>query len=45
MPTSVATYLWVDLYRPEDAPTVASLILISTLASIVVLPVVLTVWI
>lgn len=42
MPVSVATYLWVDLYAPDRASDVASLILISTLCSIIVLPLVLT---
>ena len=41
MPTSVATYLWVDLYAPDHAPDVAGFILISTLSAIAVLPLVL----
>ena len=42
MPVSVATYLFVELYTPEHAPDAASLILISTLLTVLVLPVVLT---
>ena len=45
MPVSVATYLWVDQYVPDQAPGVASFILMSTLLSIAVLPAVLTFWI
>ena len=45
MPVSVATYLWIELYDPDDAPDVAGYILVSTILAIVVLPVVLTVWI
>ena len=45
MPVSVATYLWIELYDPDDAPDVAGYILVSTLLAIVVLPVVLTFWI
>jgi len=41
MPVSVATYLWVDRYRADRAPDVASLILVSTLGSAVALPLVL----
>ena len=42
MPSSVATYLFVELYVPERATDVASLILVSTLMTIVVLPLLLT---
>jgi predicted permease len=42
MPVSVATYLFVERYTPEHAPDAASLILISTLLTVLVLPVVLT---
>jgi len=45
MPVSVATYLWVDMYDPDRAPDVAGLILISTLLTVFVLPLVLTFWI
>lgn len=45
MPVSVATYLWVDMYDPDHAPDVAGFILISTLLTIIVLPLVLTFWI
>lgn len=39
MPVSVATYLFVELYRPEHSGDVASMILVSTLLTIVVVPV------
>lgn len=42
MPVSVATYLFVELYTPEHAQDVASLILVSTLMTLLVLPVVMT---
>ena len=42
MPPSVATYLFVELYAEKEASQVASLILISTLMMIVVLPIVMT---
>jgi hypothetical protein len=38
----VATYLFVELYTPEHAPDAASLILVSTLLTVLVLPIVLT---
>lgn len=41
MPVSVATYLFVELYTPERANDVASLILVSTLMTVIVVPVVL----
>ena len=44
MPVSVATYLWIEMYDPEDAPAVASFILISTLLTVIVTPLVLTYW-
>ena len=45
MPASVATYLWVERYQKDYAPDVASYIMISTLLTIVVVPLVLTFWI
>jgi predicted permease len=45
MPVSAATYLWVDMYRPKEAPAVAGLILVTTLLTIIVLPLALTYWI
>jgi len=42
MPVSVATYLFLELYTPEQVPYAASLILTSTLLTVLVLPVVLT---
>lgn len=45
MPSSVATYLFIDQHVPEYAPAVASYILVSTLASILVLPLALSYWI
>jgi malate permease and related proteins len=45
MPVSIATYLWIEMYDPEDAPTVAGFILISTLLTVVVTPLVLAYWI
>lgn len=45
MPISVATYLYVEMYQEEHASDVAGLILISTLLSLIVLPLVLTLWI
>ncbi|MEP3274871.1 MAG: AEC family transporter [Stappiaceae bacterium] len=44
-PVSVATYLWVEMYQEKYAADVAGMILISTLATIIVLPLVLTFWI
>ncbi|MEM1130881.1 MAG: transporter [Pseudomonadota bacterium] len=40
MPVSVATYLFVELYAEDWAPQVAGLIMISTLLTVIVLPVV-----
>ncbi len=45
MPIAVTPYLWVELYDPDEAPGVASFILVSTLLSIIVLPLVLAFWI
>ena len=45
MPSSVATYLFIDQHVPEHAPDVAGYILVSTLATIIVLPLALTYWI
>lgn len=45
MPSSVATYLFIDQHVPEHAPDVAGYILISTLTTIVVLPLALSYWI
>ncbi len=45
MPSSVANYLFADQYLPEKAPDVAGFILVSTLATLVVLPLALTFWV
>lgn len=45
MPVSVATYLWVELYLPEQAPDVAGFIFASTLLAVIVLPLVLALWV
>nr|WP_174840403.1 MULTISPECIES: AEC family transporter [unclassified Ruegeria] len=45
MPSSVATYLFIDQHVPEYGPDVAGFILVSTLATILVLPVALSVWV
>jgi len=45
MPSSVATYLWVEKYQPEYAPNVAAFILFSTLLTILVIPLALTFWV
>lgn len=45
MPVSVSTYLWIELYDPEEAPGVAGFVLVSTLLTVIVLPLVLTFWI
>ena len=42
MPPSVGTYLFVELYAPEYAQDVASLIMVSTLMTVLVLPIVMT---
>lgn len=44
MPPSVATYLAVSQHRPDDAPGVAGFIFISTLLTLITLPIVLTYW-
>ncbi len=44
-PVSVATYLWITMYQEDHAADVAGMILVSTLLTIVLLPIVLTVWI
>jgi hypothetical protein len=45
MPVSVATYLGVQLYAEESAVDVAGFILVSTLLTIVVLPLALAYWV
>jgi len=45
MPSSVATYLFIDQHVPEYGPDVAGFILVSTLTTIVVLPIALSYWI
>jgi hypothetical protein len=45
MPSSVATYLFIDQHVPEYGPDVAGFILVSTLATILVLPVALAYWV
>ncbi len=45
MPSSVATYLFIDQHVPEYGPDVAGFILVSTLTTIVVLPVALSYWV
>jgi predicted permease len=42
MPPSVGTYLFVELYTPEHVQDVASLIMVSTLITVLVLPMVMT---
>lgn len=42
MPVSVATYLFVELHTPDSAPDVASLIMVSTIMTVAVLPLVMT---
>ncbi len=44
MPSSVATYLFIDQHVPEYGPDVAGFILVSTLATIFVLPLALSYW-
>eukprot|EP00903_Cladosiphon_okamuranus_P002364 g2362.t1 len=44
MPPSVATYLAVSQHRPDDAPGVAGFIFVSTVLTLITLPVVLTYW-
>ncbi len=45
MPSSVATYLFIDQHVPEYGPDVAGFILVSTLSTVLVLPVALSFWI
>lgn len=45
MPSSVATYLFIEQNFPEFAPDVAGFILVSTLSTVLVLPLVLEFWI
>ena len=45
MPSSVATYLFIDQHVPEYGPDVAGFILVSTLTTILVLPVALSIWV
>ncbi len=45
MPSSVATYLFIDQHVPEYGPDVAGFILVSTLSTILVLPFALSYWI
>ncbi|WP_208985997.1 AEC family transporter [Labrenzia sp. OB1] len=44
MPPSVATYLAISQYQQEEAPGVAGFIFVSTILTLVTLPVVLTYW-
>ena len=44
MPASVVTYLWVDRYQKAESGEVASFILISTLLTLVTLPLALYIW-
>ncbi len=44
MPPSVASYLAVARHQPEDAPGVAGFIFVSTILTLVTLPLVLTFW-
>ncbi|MCP4315172.1 MAG: transporter [Hyphomicrobiales bacterium] len=44
-PVSVATYLWISIYQEDYAADVAGMILVSTLLTIILLPLVLTFWI
>ncbi len=45
MPSSVATYLFIEQHVPECGPDVAGFILVSTLTTILVLPLALSYWI
>ena len=45
MPSSVANYLLADEFVPEGAPDVASYILVSTISTLIVLPLALSFWI
>lgn len=45
MPVSVATYLWVEIYAEESAPDAAGFIMMSTVLSIISLPLALAFWV
>lgn len=45
MPSSVATYLFIEQNFPEQAPDAAGFILVSTLSTVLVLPVIMAFWI
>jgi predicted permease len=45
MPSSIATYLWVEKHQPEHAPSVAAMILCSSMLTIAVVPLALTYWV
>ena len=45
MPAAVATYLWVEVYTPDEAPAAAGFIMISTLLAVVSLPLALAFWV
>ncbi|MCO1336824.1 hypothetical protein MO867_21075 [Microbulbifer sp. OS29] len=45
MPSAVSTYLWISIYRPQDAAQISGIIFISTILSIFVLPLALTYWV
>lgn len=45
MPVAIGAYIWVELYDPEEAPGVAGFVLVSTVLSVITLPLVLTFWI
>lgn len=45
MPVAASAYLWVSIYRKEDASSVASVILVSTVMTIAVIPIALTYWV
>jgi hypothetical protein len=42
---SAATYLWVETYGPDGAPGVASFVLVSTVLSVIALPLVPGFWV
>ncbi|WP_298774151.1 AEC family transporter [uncultured Shewanella sp.] len=45
MPTAINTYLWISIFRPQDASQISGIIFISTILSIITLPLVLTYWV
>ena len=45
MPISVFSYLWAEKYDSQHAPQVASVVLISTVMTVAVLPLALTYWV